>query len=118
MKNRTNIFVSVVLLIVYGTVIFVAVPLHFHEDPLSIGGNGKQTIAQHDDAAHCHHRPADVHLDCTICSFVSHSSFSKVIAIVPQSNPKPVEYASKFFFAVIQQYNITHLRRGPPTNLA
>lgn len=117
MKSRTNTFVSVILLIVYGTLTFVIVPLHFHEDPLFTGGRGGQTIVQHDDALHCKHRIIDVHVDCTICSFVSHSSVSKVIAVIPQFKPKIVQYTSTFFLTTAQNVYPSHCRRGPPVNL-
>ncbi len=117
MKNRTNTFVSVVLLIVYGTLTFVTVPLHHHEDPLFISGRGEQKIVQHDDALHCKHHSIDVHVDCTICSFVSHSAFTKIIAVVPQFNPKLIEYVSTFSLAVVQDVFSSHSHRGPPINL-
>jgi len=118
MKNRANIFVSVVLLIVYGTLTFVAVPLHFHEDSLFVSGNGDQRIVQHDDALHCQHHAVEIHADCTLCSFISHSSCSKVIAVIPQSNSTSVEYASALFVAVIHQHCSSHSHRGPPTTFA
>ncbi|MDP1677616.1 MAG: hypothetical protein Q8L88_12225 [Bacteroidota bacterium] len=118
MKNRTNIFVSVVLLIVYGTLTLVTVPLHFHEDPLFVSGNGEHRVVQHDDAFHCHHHVVEIHTDCTICSFISHSSCSKVVAVVPQFNPKSVEYISTFCIAIIDQHASSHSRRGPPVTLA
>jgi hypothetical protein len=117
MKRRTNTFVSVILLIVYGTLTFVTVPLHFHEDPLFANGRGGQTIGQHDDALHCKHRIIEVHVDCTICTFVSHSSVTKVITVIPQISPKLVEYVSTFLLTVKQDPYSSHSRRGPPVNL-
>ncbi len=117
MKRRTNTFVSVILLIVYGTLTFVTVPLHFHGDPLFTSGRGGQTIVQHEDALHCKHRVIEIHDDCTICSFVSHSSVTKVIAVIPQFNPKIVHYTSTFFLTTTQNVNTSHFRRGPPVNL-
>lgn len=118
MKNRTNTFVSVVLLIVYGTLTFATVPLHYHVDTLFTSGRGEQTIVQHDDALHCKHRVSEVHVDCTICSFVSHSAVSKVIAVIPQFNPKSVEYVSAFFLAGIHDFYLSHPRRGPPVSIS
>ncbi|MEI7907897.1 MAG: hypothetical protein WCI84_11135, partial [Bacteroidota bacterium] len=69
MKNRTSAFVSVVLLIVYGTLTFVAVPLHFHEDALFTTGSGTQTLVQHHDALHCRHHVIESHDNCTLCTF-------------------------------------------------
>jgi hypothetical protein len=117
MKNRTNTFVTVVLLIVYGTLTFVAVPFHHHEDSLFISGRGDQTIAQHDDALHCRHHVIEVHGDCTICSFLSQTDVSKVIAVNLQFNPKSVEYSSTFSFSGIQNFYLSHSHRGPPVNL-
>jgi len=117
MKNRTNIFVSVILLIVYGTLTFVGVPLHFHEDPLFVSGNGEQSIVQHDDALHCHHHAVEIHTDCTLCSFISHTAFSKIVSILPQFNPKSALYFLAFSFAEVLDLFSSHSHRGPPVNL-
>ncbi|MFA5834723.1 MAG: DUF2946 family protein [Bacteroidota bacterium] len=114
MKNRTNNFVSVIVLILYGTLTSVTVPFHFHEDSPFATGSGVHTIVQHDDASHCHHHSIDSHDDCTLCSFVSHSGLCKASSVVPLIDPVSQEYISHFSFTAVIDFHSTHSRRGPP----
>ena len=117
MKNRTNIFVSVVVLIVYGTLTLVAVPLHHHDDPLYATGSGTHSIVSHDDALHCRHHVIESYDECTICSVVSHSISAKVVAVLPQTDPVSSEYSSTFFFSAALDVYSSLSRRGPPVHL-
>ena len=118
MKNRTHSFVSFVVLVVYGTLTFVAVPLHFHEDSLLTTGRGVHALVQHDDALHCHHRVIESHDDCTICTFVLQTAAPKIIAVLPHVTSNSVEYISASCGVVIHEVYSTHSRRGPPVNPA
>jgi hypothetical protein len=117
MKNKTISFVSTVLLIVYGTITFVAVPFHHHDDSLFATGSGHQTVAHHDDALHCRHHVIESCDDCTICSVISHSTTAKVIAVLPQFDPAPSEYISAFSFTTAHDTYSSFSRRGPPAQL-
>ena len=117
MKNKTISFVSTLLLIVYGTLTFVAVPFHHHDNPLDATGSGSQTITQHDDALHCRHHGIESYDDCTICSIVSHSTTAKVVAVLPQIDPTSSEYVSTFFFSAALEIYSSLSRRGPPLHL-
>ncbi len=118
MTSRINRFVSVLILMVYGTLALVSVPFHFHDADLLATGSGVHAFAQHHDAADCHHHVIGSHDDCTVCSVVTHSvttrnSYSAPIADdTAQGKPAVVQ------FAVEHDYHSTQSRRGPPVLFA
>ncbi len=116
MKNRIHKFVSVILLIVYGALTLVIAPAHHHE--IVSGSASEQTILQHDDAQNCKHRAIESHFDCTICSFISHTVTTTVVAVVSHFNPKSIHQNTTFFFVAVSEVNSTHTLRGPPQLLA
>jgi hypothetical protein len=118
MKNRTKAFVSVILLIVYGTLTFVAVPLHYHQDPLFVTGSGAQAFVQHDDVLHCRHHVIESHDNCTLCTFTTQTAVTNVFSVLPRVNTKSLEYLSTSFVAAIHTNTPAHFRRGPPVGPA
>ncbi|MCK9410536.1 MAG: hypothetical protein WCX28_06060 [Bacteriovoracaceae bacterium] len=118
MKDRTKTFVSVALLIIYGTLALVSVPLHFHQDVMLSSGTGSHTFAQHEDALHCEHHAIESHTDCTLCSTATHFHYSSVIAIVPLIDSVIGEHAETFQHPLQQCFHSVLSRRGPPILLA
>jgi hypothetical protein len=118
MKSRTNTFVSVLVLMVYGTLAMVSVPFHFHEDSIFATGSGLHEIVQHHDATDCHHHDVGSHDDCTVCSIASHAKITHFSALLRQ--PK----VASVIFAVVSHRTIPHhflsaiSRRGPPSILS
>ncbi|MFA6456946.1 MAG: hypothetical protein WCW40_09005 [Bacteroidota bacterium] len=117
MYSRTNTFVSVLLLIIYGTLTFVSVPYHFHDDTLFATGSGLHTFAQHDDAHHCHHHSIEVHDDCIICSAASQSMAAAAGTVIPITPPTAGVCTLAIFSAVTSDAHSSHSLRGPPVVL-
>jgi hypothetical protein len=118
MTNRTTSFVSVVTLIIYGTLALVSVPLHFHQDVPLNSGSGQHAITQHDDALHCTHRAIEGHNDCTLCSIGSYTAGYRVIAVVPQLNILLTDQVTGLLFYEELSFSSAHSRRGPPALFA
>lgn len=117
MINRTKSFVSVLTLIIYGTLAFVSVPLHFHQDVLLSSGTGMHAFAQHADALHCQHQSIESHSDCTLCSITSSFHYSIVTATIPPSDPLRRDYSTVLPSFSQQQLDNFLSRRGPPAFL-
>jgi hypothetical protein len=113
-NSRTRTFVSVLTLIIYGTLALVSVPLHFHQD-VPLGGGGAQAFAQHADAQHCGHRAVESHFDCTLCSVVTQFHQALVTATVPLTDPVLREHCTSTQFYAQQQFTCVLSRRGPPS---
>ncbi|MFA6468551.1 MAG: DUF2946 family protein [Bacteroidota bacterium] len=114
MSNRTKTFVSVLLLIVYGTLTFVSVPYHVHDDSSLATGSGQHEFAQHDDAHQCKHHSIELHDDCVICNSVFHSTAVAVGTIVPMASPTTLIYSPAFSSVSTSNVHSSHSHRGPP----
>lgn len=111
-------FVSVAMLIVYGTLAMVSVPFHFHEDSIFATGSGEHAFVQHEDAEDCHHRIIESHGDCTVCSAASHSVLFGTAVIVRHSDdPSPIRL-SVVRIIIEHDHHSSHSRRGPPALFA
>ena len=116
MKNRIQNFVSVLLLIVYGTLTFVTVPLHQHSTEVTGCAHGEQTVSTHADADNCKHRSIEIHSDCGICSYASQSVKISVVQSVPQLF-SDLHFSHEVLFVITSNYSLIYPRRGPPTFL-
>lgn len=118
MKSRTNTVVSVIVLLVYGTLAMVSVPFHFHDDALLTTGSGVHELTQHHDATDCHHHVIGSHDDCTICSVVSQSLVTRSTFAAPAADDVALFKPTVVQFAVERDYHSTQSRRGPPALFA
>ncbi len=114
MNQRTNILVSVLVLLIYGTLTFVAVPFHHHDHPLFMTGSGIHSLTQHEDALNCHHHIADIHDDCTVCSISSRASLVKVVGVLPRIETDRVQHPLFLHIAAVEAVHSAHAHRGPP----
>lgn len=115
-KRSTTNLVAVCTLIVYGTLALVSVPLHFHGEDLFTSGPGVLSFTQHADAGHCAHKPLEAHQDdCTLCTIISHSLQTRLLAVLPAPETRPATFSDAHRGDTLQPFHSTPTLRGPPS---